>query len=146
MDIEAGRKRQRDLYASRKERDPAGTVKEYFRRSLKRHGLTPERYDEMFRLQDFSCAICKTTEPGDKRGWQIDHCHGSKKVRGILCRHCNLMLGYARDNTKTLLSAIDYLERSLAPDFEGFAISKFKERGSKSIAVKLDMRPADLIS
>jgi exonuclease VII small subunit len=34
------------------------------------------------------------------------------EVRGILCRHCNHLLGKARDKIDTLLSAADYLRRA----------------------------------
>ena len=40
-----------------------------------------------------------------------DHCHRTGRVRGILCRECNLLLGHARDDTNVLKAAIDYLDR-----------------------------------
>lgn len=80
------------------------------RAALKRiYGLTPEQRDELFAKQGSCCGICKSTEPGSTKGWHIDHCHDTKCVRGILCNHCNLMLGYAKDNRTTLADAIEYL-------------------------------------
>lgn len=108
----AVRDRQRAFYRARRDRDPEATAKIYFRRSVRKYGLTPETYDDIFRAQDFKCAICKTPDAPDKRAWQIDHCHKTMKVRGILCRNCNLMLGMALDNPDTLLSAAGYVERN----------------------------------
>jgi hypothetical protein len=75
---------------------------------LKRYGITIEKRDALFLKQDKKCAICKTAEPQGK-GWHVDHCHSTGKVRGILCPHCNLMIGHARDSAKTLQAAIEYL-------------------------------------
>lgn len=78
-------------------------------RHLKRkYGLDKDVYDAMFVAQDSCCAICKTTVPGTKN-WHTDHDHTTGKVRGILCSNCNPMLGYAKDNIKTLKMAIEYL-------------------------------------
>lgn len=83
------------------------------RAALKRiYGLTLEQRDELFASQNFRCAVCKSTEPGSTKGWHMDHCHNTKRVRGILCNHCNLMLGYAKDNPTTLNNAIEYLRNS----------------------------------
>lgn len=41
----------------------------------------------------------------------VDHCHISNRVRGLLCRACNTMLGAARDRAETLRSGAAYLER-----------------------------------
>ena len=40
----------------------------------------------------------------------VDHCHDTGQVRGLLCRACNTTLGKVKDNTDTLRSMIDYLE------------------------------------
>jgi len=40
---------------------------------------------------------------------QIDHCHDTGKVRGILCRSCNVGLGHFKDSPIYLKKAIDYL-------------------------------------
>lgn len=63
----------------------------------------------MFAAQGCVCAICGANAPGGHGGWHTDHCHNTDRVRGILCHHCNLMLGNARDNNHTLAKAIDYL-------------------------------------
>lgn len=73
-----------------------------------RYGITENQREEMFISQGSVCAICETDVPS-KRGWHTDHCHTTGVVRGILCSHCNVMLGYARDNPRTLIKAAEYL-------------------------------------
>lgn len=74
-----------------------------------KYGLTVEQRAAIFSAQGSCCAICKATEPLGRHGWHIDHCHETKKVRGILCQRCNLMLGHAKDNAKVLSAAVAYL-------------------------------------
>lgn len=82
---------------------------------LKKYGLTAASWDALFAAQGSCCAICGTEEPSSKYGWHTDHNHETGKVRGILCHHCNLMLGNSRDNTSTLLKAVDYLQETACP-------------------------------
>jgi len=42
----------------------------------------------------------------------IDHCHETKKIRGVLCHNCNTALGLFKDNVKVMQNAIQYLEQS----------------------------------
>ena len=80
-------------------------------------GISKEEMLEMLKAQGNVCKICGTTEPGNK-GWMVDHDHSccgkvrrcKKCIRGILCRGCNSMLGFSRDNIETLRIAISYLE------------------------------------
>jgi hypothetical protein len=53
------------------------------------------------------CVICNETKL-----LVVDHCHTSGAVRGLICSHCNSVLGYAKDNIKVLENAIKYLEES----------------------------------
>lgn len=70
-----------------------------------RYGITPEDYEKMFKKQKGKCAICGIKK--DKL--DIDHCHTTKKVRGLLCGSCNRALGLLKDNTEFLNNAIKYL-------------------------------------
>lgn len=78
----------------------------------KKFGITKEIFDKMFLAQDSRCAICETTENTSSKDWAIDHCHRTGEVRGILCHHCNLMLGNAKDDTIRLKKAIKYLNEN----------------------------------
>lgn len=41
----------------------------------------------------------------------IDHCHSTGKVRGLLCKDCNLTLGIVEESTDRLRGLIAYIER-----------------------------------
>lgn len=92
-------------------RDPARKRQHKRSNLMRKFGMTPDQWEALFLSQGNGCAICLTTNPGSKSGWHTDHCHTSKKVRGILCHHCNIMLGHAKDNPVTMQYAIDYLRR-----------------------------------
>lgn len=80
------------------------------RRRLRKYGLTQDEYDELLHSQGNRCAGCGTDAPGAK-GWCIDHCHSSGKVRAILCNPCNTMLGLAKENPEVLRSLANIAER-----------------------------------
>ena len=73
------------------------------------YGLEPNQVEELRASQDNRCAIC-TAEFKDSP--HVDHCHESGKVRGLLCRECNVGLGHFGDSREVLLSAADYLRRA----------------------------------
>lgn len=82
-----------------------------------RYGITEEDFAAMLTEQGDCCAICGSDDSGSTN-WHVDHdnqcCPGGTKgcgncVRSALCRSCNLLLGYARDNVIILRSAINYL-------------------------------------
>lgn len=79
------------------------------KRRLRRYNISELEYNQLFIKQGSSCAICGTQSPTTK-SWHLDHCHKTNKVRGILCHHCNLMLGNAKDNIQTLENGILYLK------------------------------------
>ena len=75
------------------------------------YGITPEYFNQLETSQRGLCAICEQT-PNHKRLF-VDHSHSTNKVRGLLCRKCNSLLGFANDNTNILNRAVLYLNRSL---------------------------------
>ena len=77
----------------------------------KRYGITLSQYDGMLEAQNGVCAICKNPET-HREFMCVDHCHTTKRVRGLLCGLCNRALGGFRDNPKYLAAAIKYLEAS----------------------------------
>lgn len=85
------------------------------RKVLYNYGLSPEKYEAMYRTQGGVCAICRELNICGRR-LAVDHDHKTGKVRGLLCAKCNLVLGQARESVDLLYRAADYL---LAPERVG---------------------------
>ena len=76
-----------------------------------RYNLTYEEFGNKYREQGGKCAICSESKPlGSVKGLNVDHCHTSGKIRGLLCRKCNTGLGQFDDNIEILENAIKYLQ------------------------------------
>jgi hypothetical protein len=73
--------------------------------NLGRYGITTLEYDSMSASQSHKCKICEK-----ETKLVVDHDHKTGIVRGLLCHHCNTMLGLAKDSLQTLQGAIRYLE------------------------------------
>jgi hypothetical protein len=54
------------------------------------------------------CAICGGNR--GKNALDLDHNHTTGKIRGLLCRPCNLGLGHFADTPEWLRKAADYIE------------------------------------
>jgi hypothetical protein len=80
---------------------------------LKKYVITQAIYDHMLLMQDGHCACCPATESGraNDNYLIVDHDHETGDVRGLLCHHCNIMLGGAKDNLSTLQNGITYLSQ-----------------------------------
>lgn len=81
------------------------------------YGITLEHKLKIIESQNGKCAACGTIDHKGKysgiTGWSLDHKHDeTKKIRGILCFPCNMVLGYVKDSSAHLYSLIDYLEKS----------------------------------
>lgn len=75
------------------------------------YGLLEDDIEEMRRQQDYSCAICGTPLEQDEN---VDHCHETGTVRGLLCGSCNRGLGMFKDDIQRLKGAIAYLTQMKA--------------------------------
>lgn len=70
-------------------------------------GLTAEAYDAMRRDQRNCCQICKKAFE-----WlAVDHDHVTGKIRGLLCRGCNGVLGMLNEDPHIFQEAINYLNK-----------------------------------
>ena len=96
---ERAKANQQRYYANNPEKVRATVVKY-------RYGITLEQWHTIFEQQGNRCAICGVTET---RGWCVDHCHSTGRVRGILCHPCNTGIGFMEEDTERLSRAIDYL-------------------------------------
>jgi len=90
----------------------AGSAMKSFEQDLNRKlnsgEIGEEEYNNLLKLQNNSCDICKL--PNDKL--VVDHCHTTGKIRGLLCTQCNSGLGMFRDNIPNILEAINYLNKN----------------------------------
>ncbi len=75
------------------------------------YNLSLEDYNKLVEKQNGKCAICnKEFNMEDLCGIHVDHDHITGKVRSLLCRKCNAMLGFSDDTISKLESAISYLK------------------------------------
>lgn len=106
-------------------------------RIAKTYGITADEYATILAAQQGACAICKQTR---SYRLNVDHCHATGRVRGLLCRLCNgRLLTAARDKPEVLRAGADYLENPpaiavLGERFvpEEFEDGKPREAGSPS--------------
>lgn len=77
-----------------------------FRSLIRFYGVTKPIWDEMLAKQNGCCALCER-EPTD-----VDHCHETGKVRGLLCRACNQALG----RVETVPGWVDRVKNYLIDD------------------------------
>lgn len=78
------------------------------RYAVQSYGLSWADWTAMLIAQSGRCAIC--SEPMEKPN--VDHCHNSNEVRGLLCSGCNTGIGLLGDDVDRLRSAIEYLVAS----------------------------------
>lgn len=102
----------RECYNARMRQYQSLRPEQVRRANLRRYGLTPEDYDAMNDAQKGVCAACGSPPDGSGNTGHrlaVDHCHATGEVRGLLCRECNLALGYVKDDPKRLRALVHYL-------------------------------------
>ena len=107
-------RKKREWYYKNKERQLQSQQK---RNRKEWYGLEHDDYLKLLEDQHHVCAICGNVETarnpsGKIKPLSVDHCHKTGKVRGLLCRACNTLLGNAKDDVDVLISAISYLKGS----------------------------------
>lgn len=75
---------------------------------LAEYGMDRFCYDLMFAAQKGLCKICQKPETF-RKNLSVDHCHATRKIRGLLCVKCNAALGAFGDDIELLEAAIAYL-------------------------------------
>lgn len=74
------------------------------------YGVTPEEIDLMFARQGKVCAICGDAPRNGVPS--VDHVHGTKIIRGLLCDRCNAGIGMFLDDPHRLYKAMMYLTKA----------------------------------
>lgn len=75
-----------------------------------KYGITLDEKEAMLAQQGGCCAACGGDQPGHVRGWNVDHCHTTSVVRGVLCYPCNIALGLLKDNPVRMRRLAAYIE------------------------------------
>lgn len=71
------------------------------------HGLSVAEYEALLEEQGHRCRICLV--PFEDVVPHVDHDHETGRVRGMLCRNCNVGIGHLRDSPTLVLAAYTYL-------------------------------------
>jgi hypothetical protein len=120
------RKANRKYYLANKEKEKKRTSKwrkdnwswwkSYYKKNKKKiaaasrksaYGITHEEYEKKLKKQKGKCAICEK----QMRRPDVDHNHTTGKVRDLLCRPCNTLIGLSKESMKILRNAIQYLKK-----------------------------------
>ena len=89
------------------------TKHQHRREGLKsKYGISYEQYLSRWALQHGRCAICKKHSMNLKRALAVDHCHQTRKLRGLLCGSCNRGIGLLGDSVERMEAALSYLKKA----------------------------------
>jgi hypothetical protein len=95
------------------------------------YGITEAEYQQLLAAQGGACAICRGTR---RENLDVDHCHRTSLIRGLLCRRCNRrLLPASQDKPERLRAAIEYLNQPPAPTVLGERFAPAKEASSRSL-------------
>lgn len=91
----------------------------YLSKMWQTYRINLEDFNKFWDNQEGKCAGCGKEFAHPKRkemkmGYkpEVDHCHKSGKVRGLLCRRCNDLLGKVQDNQDVMRNLVEYLKRN----------------------------------
>lgn len=90
-------------------RKTPGAARHARHKIVRKYGLTREQYEEMVAAQGRRCAICRIVP---KFTLVIDHDHGTGRVRGLLCRRCNIGIANLKESASVLRAAAEYVSKS----------------------------------
>jgi hypothetical protein len=75
---------------------------------MSKYGITIEQYETMLAQQRGVCAVCASA-PSDGKPLDVDHCHTTNVVRGLLCNPCNMALGLLKDDPLRIRALETYI-------------------------------------
>ena len=75
---------------------------------VNKYGISLDEYEKLLKIQNDNCG---TNQTRLAKNLHVDHCHKTKKVRGLLCQKCNMALGLLNDDELLFLRAVDYIRR-----------------------------------
>lgn len=88
-----------------------------------RYNITLEQKEQMLVNQNYRCKCCGC-DLGllNEKGINIDHDHGTGKIRGILCGSCNRALGFMEENIDKIQGLINYAIYCRTENFTDFPV------------------------
>lgn len=87
---------------------PSGLTNGQVNALKKRYGIGEATYLKIRQKSRDRCAICDGCIANE---CVIDHEHATGRIRGCLCRKCNMAIGLMREDPETLRRAAEYIER-----------------------------------
>lgn len=78
-------------------------------RIKKDYGISVEEYNSLIVGAGTLCPICRKSF-GEIPPC-IDHDHSTGKIRGVICRRCNLGIGLFKESIDAFLNAVEYLRK-----------------------------------
>ena len=104
-----------EYYITNPEKIMSNSRKHHLRKA---YNMTEGDYEALLEKQKHRCASCSVTQIEINAKLVIDHCHSSGRIRGLLCRECNLGIGGLGDNLKGVLQGALYLAQFNKSDLE----------------------------
>ena len=98
--------------AARRWADPEQQKRRRERNWQRMYGVDPSTIWAVLELQKNACAICLKPLVLGKHT-HIDHCHETRRVRGVLCRACNQAEGHIKGSELTPAQFAERLQRYL---------------------------------
>ncbi len=88
------------------------------------YGITIDDFERMHEVQEGRCVCGKSRGRSNAEALHVDHCHNTGLIRGLLCHHCNRVLGLidnleATDKPAVLRALADYYESADSRGFKG---------------------------
>tara|TARA_R110000868_G_scaffold31584_1_gene115628 strand:+ start:359 stop:871 length:513 start_codon:yes stop_codon:yes gene_type:complete len=89
--------------------------KQHERCLKQKYNMSPEEYQNLLEKQQGLCAVCIQPETfvNPRSGIVIklaaDHCHETGKIRQLLCRRCNIVLGLCKEDKNILTLLNNYI-------------------------------------
>lgn len=124
--FEEYRAREKKKYAARKDKLREKRLNDFY-------GITSQEYIFLLQQQNNKCACCGVDQ-GDVASFNVDHDHDDGRVRGLLCRSCNLGIGQLGDKVDGLMAAIAYLQDQTTRTQE--ALHYFRSRNDAVLFAK----------
>lgn len=103
----ANKARRNERLREWRRRNPdAAKAKDLRARLMRKYGLTPEQVADLRTEQGERCLLCDSED----RDLVVDHCHRTGRVRGLLCRSCNTIVGQVERAPTIQARLVDYLD------------------------------------